>query len=321
VPRCGRDHAIALLTGTLLTAWGCGRVGFQPRLDASREDTHADSGTVADDAFDRHALDDAALDDAALDDAALDDAALDAVALDAVALDAVALDAATVDAVAVDAVALDAGAFDACTPTVFYGDSDGDGHGDPPSGSSRCAPPAGWVTAGDDCDDSSRWIHPGAPELCDGRDDDCDDRTVEACPASGTGYFWNGTPYLRVTDGATFAEAVRACTAAGMSLATVESEAEQSFLESISAGQTLWLGGTDGLAEGEWLWIEGGRMGPQFWRGGPDGRAFAGTYQAWQPGVEPNSSGDEDCLVLWSGYAGKWADEWCGLSYGYLCSL
>jgi hypothetical protein len=42
-----------------------------------------------------------------------------------------------------------------------YEDDDGDGHADRTCG-------------GDDCDDASAAVHPGAPELCDGIDNDCD---------------------------------------------------------------------------------------------------------------------------------------------------
>jgi subtilisin family serine protease len=46
------------------------------------------------------------------------------------------------------------------------GDGDGDGYGSP--GSADC--PGGSAT---DCDDTRASVHPGAPEICDGLDDDC----------------------------------------------------------------------------------------------------------------------------------------------------
>ncbi len=55
---------------------------------------------------------------------------------------------------------------------VYYSDVDGDGHGDGEQVS--CDPPQNAVFIGDDCDDLESNRYPGAPELCDGEDNDCD---------------------------------------------------------------------------------------------------------------------------------------------------
>jgi hypothetical protein len=34
----------------------------------------------------------------------------------------------------------------------------------------------------EECDDSHRWAYPGADELCNGEDDDCDGAVDEGCP-------------------------------------------------------------------------------------------------------------------------------------------
>ncbi len=53
-------------------------------------------------------------------------------------------------------------------------DADGDGYGDAGRGALACDPPAGWVDESTDCDDDIDSIYPGATEVCDGADNDCD---------------------------------------------------------------------------------------------------------------------------------------------------
>ena len=78
------------------------------------------------------------------------------------------------------------------TRWIYYCDGDGDGW------ASRvpteeclgqgCVPPGCQVEPGADCDDARSGVHPGAPEACNGLDDDCDPDTGEeeacrpACP-------------------------------------------------------------------------------------------------------------------------------------------
>jgi subtilisin family serine protease len=61
------------------------------------------------------------------------------------------------------------------TPYPFYyRDNDGDGYGNPNEFINTCPPPPGYVQNGLDCDDNRADIHPNAPEICDGVDNDCD---------------------------------------------------------------------------------------------------------------------------------------------------
>lgn len=61
-----------------------------------------------------------------------------------------------------------------CVPSDWAADTDQDGHGDPEGVVSACDAPAGHVAAADDCDDGESGTHPGAAEICDGVDQDCD---------------------------------------------------------------------------------------------------------------------------------------------------
>ncbi len=68
------------------------------------------------------------------------------------------------------------GVADDGTEEIWYADADGDGYGDPDSWVEACGAPSGHVAAGGDCDDTDANVHPGAEELCDLDDDDCDGR-------------------------------------------------------------------------------------------------------------------------------------------------
>ncbi|MBM4380139.1 MAG: putative metal-binding motif-containing protein, partial [Deltaproteobacteria bacterium] len=62
---------------------------------------------------------------------------------------------------------------EAVTTSTWYADADGDGHGAPGTGVQACAAPSGRVQSQDDCDDTRASVKPGAPEQCNGLDDDC----------------------------------------------------------------------------------------------------------------------------------------------------
>ena len=63
---------------------------------------------------------------------------------------------------------------------TFYRDLDEDGYGDPADTTSGCTAPEGYAALGDDCNDTSASVNPGAAELCDGIDNDCDAEVDEA---------------------------------------------------------------------------------------------------------------------------------------------
>ncbi|MCK6505867.1 putative metal-binding motif-containing protein [Myxococcota bacterium] len=60
-----------------------------------------------------------------------------------------------------------------CPATAWYADADGDGFGAGEAATACVAPPY-HVTIDGDCDDQDPGVFPGAEELCNGDDDDCD---------------------------------------------------------------------------------------------------------------------------------------------------
>jgi hypothetical protein len=94
---------------------------------------------------------------------------------------------------------------DGLSATTFYVDDDGDTYGDASDSIQACAAPPRYVADGTDCEDSDASIHPGAPELCNGVDDECN------------GVIDNGLPVLTFyvdIDGDTYgdaAETIQAC--------------------------------------------------------------------------------------------------------------
>jgi large repetitive protein len=80
---------------------------------------------------------------------------------------------------------------------TWYADSDGDGYGDAASTTAACSQPSGYAASSTDCDDGDGAVNPGATELCNGIDDDCDgtvdepdasDATTWYLDADGDGY-------------------------------------------------------------------------------------------------------------------------------------
>ena len=71
---------------------------------------------------------------------------------------------------------------DADDVLTWYLDADSDGHGDAGSTTAACEQPDSYTASADDCDDAEATTHPGATEICDRVDQDCDgEAPCEGC--------------------------------------------------------------------------------------------------------------------------------------------
>lgn len=86
-----------------------------------------------------------------------------------------------------------------CETWLWYDDADSDYYGDAKYLYQGCDAPAGYVANPLDCDDQDPHAYPGAPELCDGLDTNCDGNTMDVGLA--TFFPEDGEPEPKVFDG------------------------------------------------------------------------------------------------------------------------
>jgi spore coat protein CotH len=157
-----------------------------------------------------------------------------------------------------------------------------------------------------DCDDRSSGIHPGATELCNLVDDNCngvldDDATCPRClDEEGP----SGQHFSLCFDRVSWIEARQRCLTAGSDLASIhDAETEMhlsgALVNRLHANQG-WIGLNDRDTEGTFVWSDGSPLDFLFWSGD-----------------SPKPQGDpEDCVLMSSP---GWSDVPCEVPAYFVC--
>ena len=81
---------------------------------------------------------------------------------------------------------------DAYDTSTWYTDADGDSYGDSSSSTIACSQPGGNVLLAGDCNDADSAINPGAAEVCDGIDNDCNGTADGSDASDATNWYLDG---------------------------------------------------------------------------------------------------------------------------------
>ena len=207
-----------------------------------------------------------------------------------------------------------------CVAVAWYADSDNDGRGDAGAVMMACAKPPGYVDNSDDCNDDDGQVSPVLPEVCDNKDNDCDELVDEysamnkACGGCTIVPDDEGTPtrayYFCDMPKKSWDAAKSLCDGKTAALVADEADPEHEFLNA----QLMILG----AASGGW-WTGGfapGILGYQ-WLSGVGINGGDGRWDYPQLGSDPNK-----CVQLLSPAVmkgGHWTARSCDEVKPYIC--
>lgn len=159
-----------------------------------------------------------------------------------------------------------------------------------------------------DCDDADPSVHPGAPEACNQRDDDCsgaiDDAGSCPCPEQIVG----GARFALCDRAVAWPRAAQLCSEYGGRLAHFDARDQARALARAAHAvrqDEWWIGLHDREREGRRSWHGGAKAGLRDWASGePDDYACA-----------------EDCVAIEKDDDGRWRDLSCATPQPFVCRL
>jgi outer membrane protein assembly factor BamB len=134
---------------------------------------------------------------------------------------------------------------------------------------------------------------------------------LHSAPESGcTAATFQGHEYWFCGTNRNAASAKSVCSAAGMTLARIDGQAENDFL-SANISWDSWIGADDIATEGAFKWQNNGDT---FW----SGSAVGGRFTNWSF-FEPDDGGNQDCVDIEWLTDGLWSTRSCSDTYGFVC--
>jgi hypothetical protein len=155
----------------------------------------------------------------------------------------------------------------------------------------------------EDCDDAHPGRYPGALEVCDAVDNDCDDVVdpQPVCPCEADEVLGQGYMFCDIL--LNLQEANALCRQLEMRVATARGAERTAALSARFPGST-WIGLSDVDVEGQFVWADGEPLLP--------------AEEAWSSGQPNNTGGNQNCVVITNG---EWQDVACAQRNAFLCEV
>jgi len=157
-----------------------------------------------------------------------------------------------------------------------------------------------------DCNPTNAQIHPGATEICDAIDNDCNGRIDDAPDCSCKAHTIGKHTFHLCNLPMPWKDARDFCLAKGMHLGHPNSNTESDALFVLLHKKRVarwWLGASDRKQEGAWEWSYGAPM----------------TYKHWRKSQPNDVHCGQDCLATEDFGHGEWADAHCEQHLPFVC--
>ncbi len=192
--------------------------------------------------------------------------------------------------------------------STFYQDSDADGFGASAHTQSACVQPVGYVSNATDCDDTARAVNPGASEMCDSIDNDCDGTVDESSALDASVWYVD-----RDGDGYGGTTTSVSCSAPTGYTAT-SGDCNDSSSSTHPGALDAWYDGIDRNCDGASDYDADADGDDASAYGGTDcndrnAAIYFGAPETWYDGVDSDCAGDDDYDADGDGFS---SDQWAG---------